>query len=101
MAAEISAMSSASAGTVLIVGSNPSGLIVARNVLARAGYGVITCSTWIEGYKLFGRVQPIALILDDAHSYGTALRELLRRVPERVRIILSVPKGRAPELLSS
>jgi CheY-like chemotaxis protein len=88
-------------GTVLIVGSYPAGLIVARNVLSRAGWQVATAGTLADGLRIARKLQPAALLLDEALAYAGQLREFVRRLPSNVRVVLSVPKGRSPELLSS
>lgn len=88
-------------GTVLIVSSNPGGLIVARNALAGAGYRVITSGALNEGMRLVRELSPEVLLLDDLAAQTQNLREFRRRGPPEMRVILSVPKGRGAELVAA
>lgn len=86
---------------MLIVSSNPSGLIVARNALVRAGHRVVTSGVLLEGLRLVRDIAPDVLLLDDLAAQMQNFREFTRRGPKGMRVILSVPRGRGAELLAA
>ncbi|MCC7384852.1 MAG: DUF4388 domain-containing protein [Deltaproteobacteria bacterium] len=86
---------------VLIVGASPAGLVVARNVLARAGYQVLTSGTLGDGLKLARQIVPEIVLLDDAITQASGIRRLLELVPAESRVVLTVPRGRGAEFISA
>jgi DNA-binding response OmpR family regulator len=83
-----------SAGTVLIVEPNPGILIVARNVLARAGFQVLAAHDAAEGVALSRRIGPDVILVDSKQANPKVLEALAAVRPEGVPIILTVQKGR-------
>ncbi len=83
-----------SLGNILMVEPNPGILIVARNVLARAGYGVLAVSNARQGVKLCAQ-RPIEVLLLDAQQASADVMAALRgaRHPT-LQVILTVQKGR-------
>lgn len=80
--------------SVLMVEPNPGILIVARNVLARAGYGVLAVSNARQGVKLCEQ-RAIEVLLLDAKQASSDVMSALRtaRHPD-LQVILTVQKGR-------
>ncbi|MEO1334341.1 MAG: DUF4388 domain-containing protein, partial [Myxococcota bacterium] len=82
-----------SAGVVLMVEPNPGMLIVARNVLTRAGYSVYAVSYVREAIQV-SRQQNVAAVLIDAPQADVASVSALN-AERRLPIILTFERGRA------
>lgn len=83
-----------SMGSVLMVEPNPGILIVARNVLARAGYGVLAVSNARQGVKLCEQRAIEVLLLDAKQASAEVMRALRGARHPNLQVILTVPKGR-------
>lgn len=81
-------------GNVLMVEPNPGILIVARNVLARAGYGVLAVSNARQGVKLVAQRPVEVLLLDAKQASPEVMRDLRNSRHPRLQVILTVQKGR-------
>ena len=80
-------------GTILMVEPNPGILIVARNVLTKAGLSVVAVSNPNEATELAAEESFSLAILDAAKSHFE-IAEILRRRPEGpVPIVFTVAKG--------
>src|SRR5688572_9862894 len=90
-----------SAGTVLIVEPNPGILIVARNVLARAGFQVLAAHDAAEGVALCRRIGPDVILVDSKQANPKVLEALSSARSDGVPIILTVTKGRDAVTLES
>jgi CheY-like chemotaxis protein len=82
-----------SSGRLLIIESNPGALIVARNILAREGYDVLTCGAADEGVKRAQIHVPQVVLLDAAYAEPEVLRDLSLVSDRMLPILLLVPKG--------
>ncbi|MEM7676073.1 MAG: DUF4388 domain-containing protein [Myxococcota bacterium] len=82
-----------SAGVVLMVEPNPAMLIVARNVLTRAGYRVCAVPHVHEAIRV-SREQNVAAVLIDAPQADLASVSALN-AQQRLPIILTFERGRA------
>jgi CheY-like chemotaxis protein len=89
------------AKTILVVDSNPGVLVVAKKVLGRAGYGVLSAATVEEGVARANRYSPDLVILDGLLSTPGALLELVWSSSRRMPIILMSPRGQEGELLDA
>jgi CheY-like chemotaxis protein len=83
-----------SGGNVLMVEPNPGILIVARNVLARAGYGVLAVSNARQGVKLVEQRRAAVVLLDAKQAGPEVLESLARLRQDVLQLILTVQKGR-------
>lgn len=83
-----------SAGSVLMVEPNPGILIVARNVLARAGYGVLAVSNARQGVKLVAQRRASVVLMDAKQASAEVLEALAEQEQDALHIILTVQKGR-------
>ena len=80
------------AATILMVEPNPGILIVARNVLSRAGYTVLAVGKLEEGIELAER-QPVDAVLMDARQADPHLLSSLHSAG-RIPIILTFQRGK-------
>ena len=77
-----------------MVEPNPGILIVARNVLARAGYGVLAVSNARQGVKLVEQRRASVVLLDAKQASAEVLQALARHRQDDLQLILTVQKGR-------
>lgn len=82
-----------SAGTVLIVEPNPGILIVARNVLARAGFRVLAAHDPLEGATLAERTRPHVVLIDSKLA-SPGILESISVAARGTPVILTIQKGR-------
>jgi CheY-like chemotaxis protein len=81
--------------TVLVVDPNPGVLVVAKKVLSRADFEVITAGTVDEGLARANRLAPDVLLVDGLMPGASDLAwVLVRRMP----LILMAPKGSVDDL---
>ncbi len=80
--------------SVLMVEPNPGILIVARNVLARAGYGVLAVSNARQGVKLCEQRAIEVLLLDAKQASSEVMSSLRSARHPQLQVILTVQKGR-------
>ena len=67
--------------TILIVDDGDGVRIVARMVLARAGYRVLECSNGIDALRLLDEAEhPVEVVLSDMHMPGMGGRDLASEV---------------------
>lgn len=90
-----------SAGTILIVEPNPGILIVARNVLARAGFRVLAAHDAGEGVALARQSRPDVVLVDSKQATPRVLAALSTASWDGIPIILTVQKGRDAVTLES
>jgi CheY-like chemotaxis protein len=89
------------AARLLIIESNPGALIVARNILARAGYDVITSTDPQEGIERARIHDPHVVLLDGAMADRKTLLDLSWLSDRPLPLLLLVPKGLGARLLES
>jgi CheY-like chemotaxis protein len=81
------------AGRLLIIESNPGALIVARNMLARAGYEVSTSGDVKEGIERARLHDPEVVLLDASLAERETLLDLSWLSERPLPLLLLVPKG--------
>lgn len=80
---------------------NPGILIVARNVLARAGFRVLAAHDAAEGVALARQTRPDVVLVDSKQAAPTVLKALSTASRGGIPIILTVQKGRDAVTLES
>lgn len=86
-----------SSPTILMIEPNPGILIVARNVLTRAGFTVLAVSNARQGLKLARQRRADLVVLDSAEATPGLLGDLARSRTPSVSIVLTVQKGRGDQ----
>lgn len=81
-------------GSVLMIEPNPGILIVARNVLARAGFGVLAVSNARQGVKLVAQRRIDVVLLDSKQATPGILESLGLAAQPSLQVLLTVQKGR-------
>jgi CheY-like chemotaxis protein len=82
------------APTILMIEPNPGILIVARNVLTRAGFVVLAVSNARQGLKLARQRRTDLVVIDASEATPELLRDLAQTRTPSVSVILTVQKGR-------
>ena len=83
-----------SRGSVLMIEPNPGILIVARNVLARAGLAVLAVSNARQGVKLVAQRRIDVVLLDGKQATPGILESLGLAAQPGLQVLLTVQKGR-------
>jgi DNA-binding response OmpR family regulator len=86
---------------LLIIESNPGALIVARNILAREGYEVLTAGEIGDGIARARKNDPEVVLLDGALAEPALLRDLSEISSKTLPVVMLVPKGLGPALLET
>ncbi len=80
------------AGTILVVEPNPGVLIVARNVLSRAGHHVVAVATAEDAAKQAERLDLDAVVMDARQAEPTLLSSF--RIRRSIPVILTFQRGK-------